>query len=170
MKWIVIHGTKSDKVTFKKLHSFLRVETTLKHFRSIPPHSMPPIWVNDFYDELRMPPLWRHQRVNSIDMGPSHTSLQAKDDSRPNVTLKCPPAVHAFFFRVTRLYVFGEEGSFLTIRTLPAVIVVFEGESEFPLSLVEELGRSSILRSLYFNGLRNQRVKYYRNEPSVSVV
>ncbi|GBO10891.1 hypothetical protein AVEN_251314-1 [Araneus ventricosus] len=31
---------------------------------------------------------------NSIDTGPSHTSLQAKDDSRPkrpNVTLKFPP-------------------------------------------------------------------------------
>ncbi|GBM02464.1 hypothetical protein AVEN_76510-1 [Araneus ventricosus] len=40
-----------------------------------------------------------------------------------------------------------------------AVIVVFEGESETPLSLIEELGRSRILRSLYFNGLRNQRVK-----------
>ncbi|GBN31981.1 hypothetical protein AVEN_208687-1 [Araneus ventricosus] len=42
---------------------------------------------------------------------------------------------------------------------MPAVIVVFEGESEFPLSLLEELGRSRILGSLYFNGLRNQRVK-----------
>ncbi|GBM22009.1 hypothetical protein AVEN_242683-1 [Araneus ventricosus] len=33
-------------------------------------------------------------RFNSIDTGPSHTSLQAKDDSRPkhpNVTLKFPP-------------------------------------------------------------------------------
>ncbi|GBM46932.1 hypothetical protein AVEN_241162-1 [Araneus ventricosus] len=29
--------------------------------------------------------------LNSIDTGPSHTSLQAKDDSRPNVTLKFPP-------------------------------------------------------------------------------
>ncbi|GBN85034.1 hypothetical protein AVEN_219655-1 [Araneus ventricosus] len=41
---------------------------------------------------------------------------------------------------------------------MPAVIVVFEGESEFPLSLIEELGRSRILRSLYFNDLRNHRV------------
>ncbi|GBL90793.1 hypothetical protein AVEN_215534-1 [Araneus ventricosus] len=41
---------------------------------------------------------------------------------------------------------------------MPAVIVVFEEESESPLSLIEELGRSSILRSLYSNGLRNQRV------------
>ncbi|GBM75911.1 hypothetical protein AVEN_241361-1 [Araneus ventricosus] len=42
---------------------------------------------------------------------------------------------------------------------MPAVIVVFDGESEFPLSLIEELGHSRILRSLYFIGLRNQRVK-----------
>ncbi|GBM00500.1 hypothetical protein AVEN_111730-1 [Araneus ventricosus] len=42
---------------------------------------------------------------------------------------------------------------------MPAVVVVSEGESEFPLSLIEKLGRSRILRSLYFNGLRNQRVK-----------
>ncbi|GBM54558.1 hypothetical protein AVEN_184259-1 [Araneus ventricosus] len=88
--------------------------------------------------------------INSIDTGPSHTSLKAKDDSRPNVTLKFPPplslsvidftpAARAFFVRVARLDVFGEEGSFLTIRTMPAVIVVFEGESEFPLSLIEEL-------------------------------
>ncbi|GBM99834.1 hypothetical protein AVEN_224444-1 [Araneus ventricosus] len=55
--------------------------------------------------------------------------------------------------------VFGEEGSFLTIRKMPAVIVVFERESELPLSLIEELGRSRILRSLYLNGLRNQKVK-----------
>ncbi|GBN22458.1 hypothetical protein AVEN_80395-1 [Araneus ventricosus] len=41
---------------------------------------------------------------------------------------------------------------------MPAVIVVFLGDSEFPLSLIEELKRSRILRSLYFNGLRNQRV------------
>ncbi|GBN59499.1 hypothetical protein AVEN_106545-1 [Araneus ventricosus] len=47
---------------------------------------------------------------------------------------------------------FGEEGSFLTIPTMPAVVVVFEGESEFSLSLIEELGRSRILWSLYFNG------------------
>ncbi|GBN98497.1 hypothetical protein AVEN_113239-1 [Araneus ventricosus] len=31
-------------------------------------------------------------------------------------------------------------------------------EGEFPLSLKEELGRSRILRFLYSNGLRNQRV------------
>ncbi|GBM68118.1 hypothetical protein AVEN_176289-1 [Araneus ventricosus] len=41
---------------------------------------------------------------------------------------------------------------------MPALIVVFEGGNEFPLSLIKELGRSRILRSLYFNGLRNQRV------------
>ncbi|GBL78511.1 hypothetical protein AVEN_42988-1 [Araneus ventricosus] len=63
------------------------------------------------------------------------------------------------FARVTHPDVFGEEGSFLTIRTMPAVIVVFEGESEFLLSLLKELGRSRILRFLYFNGLKNQRVK-----------
>ncbi|GBN54956.1 hypothetical protein AVEN_80117-1 [Araneus ventricosus] len=112
--------------------------------------------------------------VNSIDTGLSHTSLQAKDDSRPNVTLKFPPlslsvidftpAARAFFFGVARPDVFGEEGSFLTIRTMPAVIVVFERESEFSLSLIEELGRSHILRSFYFNDLRNQRVKSVRNE------
>ncbi|GBN92246.1 hypothetical protein AVEN_86188-1 [Araneus ventricosus] len=106
---------------------------------------------------------------NSIDTGPSHTSLQAKDDSRPNVTLKFPPLLlsvmdftpseSVFFVRVARPDEFGEEGSFLRIRTMPAVIVVFEGEREFPLSLIEELGRSRILRSLYFNGIRNQRVK-----------
>ncbi|GBM37949.1 hypothetical protein AVEN_46253-1 [Araneus ventricosus] len=55
--------------------------------------------------------------------------------------------------------VVGEEGSFLTIRTMPVVTVAFEGESEFSLSLIEELGRFRILRSLYFNGLRYQRVK-----------
>ncbi|GBM49394.1 hypothetical protein AVEN_32523-1 [Araneus ventricosus] len=41
---------------------------------------------------------------------------------------------------------------------MPAVIVVFEAEREFSLSFIEELGRSGILRSLYFNGIRNQRV------------
>ncbi|GBN38427.1 hypothetical protein AVEN_248240-1 [Araneus ventricosus] len=112
--------------------------------------------------------------VNSIDTGLSHTSLQAKDDSRPNVTLNFPPlslsvieftpAARAFFFGVARPDVFGEEGSFLTIRTIPTVIVVFEGGSEFSLSLIEKLGRPRILMSLYFNGLRNQRVKSVRNE------
>ncbi|GBL68387.1 hypothetical protein AVEN_176699-1, partial [Araneus ventricosus] len=106
---------------------------------------------------------------NSIDTGPSHTSLQAEDDSRPNATLKFPPplllsvidftpAARAFFVRVALPDVFGEEGSFLTIRTMPAVIVVFEGESEFPSSLIEEIGCSRISRALYFNGLRNQMV------------
>ncbi|GBL84605.1 hypothetical protein AVEN_191070-1 [Araneus ventricosus] len=70
------------------------------------------------------------------------------------------PAARVFFVRVAPPDVFGEEGSFPTIRTMPAVIVVFEGGSEFPLSLMEELGRSRILRSLYFNGLRNQRVNH----------
>ncbi|GBM49550.1 hypothetical protein AVEN_1883-1 [Araneus ventricosus] len=99
-------------------------------------------------------------------------SLQAKDDSRPkhpNVTLKFPPlslsvidftpAARAFVVRVAHPDVFGEEGSFLTIPTMPAGIVVFEWESEFPLSSIEELGRPRILRSLYFNGHRNQKVK-----------
>ncbi|GBM13741.1 hypothetical protein AVEN_90007-1 [Araneus ventricosus] len=108
-----------------------------------------------------------------MDTGPSHTSLQAKDDSRlerPNATLKFPPpfvksvidftpAARAFFVRVARRDVFGKKGSFLTIRTMPSVTVVFEGESEFPLSWIEELRRSRILRFLYFNGLRNQKVK-----------
>ncbi|GBM45447.1 hypothetical protein AVEN_233344-1 [Araneus ventricosus] len=73
------------------------------------------------------------------------------------------PAARAFFFRVARPDVFGEEGSFLTIRTMPAVIVVFEGEGEFALSLIEVLGRSRILRPLYFSGLRNQRVNICRS-------
>ncbi|GBO12831.1 hypothetical protein AVEN_170904-1 [Araneus ventricosus] len=46
---------------------------------------------------------------------------------------------------------------------MPAVNVVFEEESEFPSSLIEELGRSRILRSLYFNGLRNQRDNSHRS-------
>ncbi|GBN16108.1 hypothetical protein AVEN_177200-1 [Araneus ventricosus] len=116
--------------------------------------------------------------ITSSDTGPSHTSLQAKDGSRPkrpNVTLKFPPlsssvidfttAARTFFVRVASPDVFGEEGSFLTIRTMPAVIAVFERESKFPLSLIEELERSRILRSLYFNGFKNQRsyqiLKYY---------
>ncbi|GBN52817.1 hypothetical protein AVEN_224889-1 [Araneus ventricosus] len=69
------------------------------------------------------------------------------------------PAARDFFVRMARPDVFGEEESFFTIRTMPAVIVVFEGESEFPLSLIEEFGRFRILRSLYFSALRNQRVK-----------
>ncbi|GBM48273.1 hypothetical protein AVEN_98023-1 [Araneus ventricosus] len=95
--------------------------------------------------------------------------LEQKTIACPNVTPKFPPlslsvidftpAARAFFVRVARPDVFGEEGSFLTIRTTPAVIVVLEGESEFPLSLIEDLGRPRILRSLDFNGLRNQRVK-----------
>ncbi|GBN60545.1 hypothetical protein AVEN_171021-1 [Araneus ventricosus] len=67
------------------------------------------------------------------------------------------PSDSAFFVRVALPDAFGEEESFLRIRTMP--IVVFEGEREFPVSLIEELGLSRILRSLYFNGLRNQRVK-----------
>ncbi|GBL98381.1 hypothetical protein AVEN_187720-1 [Araneus ventricosus] len=66
------------------------------------------------------------------------------------------PEVRFFFFRVARPDVFGEEGEFS--YNSEAAIVVFEVESEFPLSLIEEIGRSRILRSLYFNGLRNQRV------------
>ncbi|GBN18342.1 hypothetical protein AVEN_125162-1 [Araneus ventricosus] len=111
----------------------------------------------------------KRENLNSFDTGPSHTSLQARDDSRPkrpNVTLHpfslsvidFTPTDRAFFVRVAHPDVLGEEGSFLTIRLMPAVIVVFEGESEFSLSLIEELGRSRILRSLYFDGLRNQRV------------
>ncbi|GBM54812.1 hypothetical protein AVEN_6239-1 [Araneus ventricosus] len=37
--------------------------------------------------------LWTRKTVNSIDTGPSHTSLQAKDDSRPNVTEISAPFV-----------------------------------------------------------------------------
>ncbi|GBN55083.1 hypothetical protein AVEN_207375-1 [Araneus ventricosus] len=69
------------------------------------------------------------------------------------------PAEHAFFLRVSRPNLFGEEGCFLKIRTMPAVIAVSEEESEFSLSLIDELGRTRILMSLYFNGHRNQRVE-----------
>ncbi|GBN06247.1 hypothetical protein AVEN_105372-1 [Araneus ventricosus] len=99
-----------------------------------------------------------------MDTGTSHTSLQAKDDDLRNVTLKFPTPfltefdftseARAFFFRKARPDVFGEEGRFLTIRTTPAVIVVVEGETEFPSSSIEEVGRSRILRSLYFNDLK----------------
>ncbi|GBO39361.1 hypothetical protein AVEN_132796-1 [Araneus ventricosus] len=41
---------------------------------------------------------------------------------------------------------------------MPVVIVVSEGEIEFPLALILDIGRSRIFRSLYFNGLKNQRV------------
>ncbi|GBM10486.1 hypothetical protein AVEN_216423-1 [Araneus ventricosus] len=96
---------------------------------------------------------------NSIDTGPSHTSLQAKDDSRPKRPEECHSEIpiplslsvidltstaRAILVRVYRPDVFGEEGSFLTIRTMPAAILVLEGESEFSLSLIEELGRSLI--------------------------
>ncbi|GBN07430.1 hypothetical protein AVEN_68702-1 [Araneus ventricosus] len=50
-------------------------------------------------------------------------------------------------------------GEFSYNSDMPAVMVAFEGESEFPLSLIEELGRSRILKSLYFNGLRLRRTK-----------
>ncbi|GBM95268.1 hypothetical protein AVEN_143142-1 [Araneus ventricosus] len=69
------------------------------------------------------------------------------------------PAARAFFLRVAHPDVFGEERSFHRIRTVPVVIVAFEMESECPLFSIEQLGRFRILRSLYFNGLRNQRVK-----------
>ncbi|GBM28076.1 hypothetical protein AVEN_66562-1 [Araneus ventricosus] len=48
---------------------------------------------------------------------------------------------------------------------MPAVIVVFEVESEFSLSFIEELGRCRILRYLYFNGMRDQRVKQRKSSP-----
>ncbi|GBN55364.1 hypothetical protein AVEN_210922-1 [Araneus ventricosus] len=73
------------------------------------------------------------------------------------------PARRASFNRVSRPDVFGEEGGFLSIQTMTAVIAVFQRESEFPLSLIEELGRSRLLRSLYFNRLRNQRVNIRYN-------
>ncbi|GBL94751.1 hypothetical protein AVEN_244736-1 [Araneus ventricosus] len=47
----------------------------------------------------------------------------------------------------------------LRIRTVPAVVMVYEGVGEFPLSLKEELRSSRILRLLYSNRLRNQSVK-----------
>ncbi|GBN20361.1 hypothetical protein AVEN_92707-1, partial [Araneus ventricosus] len=113
---------------------------------------------------------------NSIDTGPS---LQAKDDRSLNVTLKFPPLslsvldftpmVCAFFVRVARPDVLEEEGSFLAIRTVPAVIFIFEGESEIPLSLLEELGHSHIFWSLYFNGLKNQRVNSFQDNGSLTL-
>ncbi|GBN14145.1 hypothetical protein AVEN_222020-1 [Araneus ventricosus] len=60
------------------------------------------------------------------------------------------PSARAFFVRM----------GFLRIWTVPAVSVVLRRIGEFPLSLKEELGRSRILRSLYSNGHRNQRVNY----------
>ncbi|GBM66032.1 hypothetical protein AVEN_39587-1 [Araneus ventricosus] len=35
--------------------------------------------------------VFRGEMFNSVDTGLPHTSLQAKDDSHPNVTLKFPP-------------------------------------------------------------------------------
>ncbi|GBO01188.1 hypothetical protein AVEN_10593-1, partial [Araneus ventricosus] len=69
------------------------------------------------------------------------------------------PAARAFFVRVAHPNGMGEKGWFLGIRTVSGVIVVFEAGGEFFLSLKEELRRSRILRFLYLNGLRNQRVK-----------
>ncbi|GBM50718.1 hypothetical protein AVEN_111027-1 [Araneus ventricosus] len=74
------------------------------------------------------------------------------------------PATRAFFFKVVCLDGLGKKRDFLRIRTVPAVIVVFERGGEFPLSLKEVLGRSRILRSLYSNGLRNRRVKEKLNK------
>ncbi|GBN02509.1 hypothetical protein AVEN_211667-1, partial [Araneus ventricosus] len=52
---------------------------------------------------------------------------------------------------------------------VPAVIAVFETGSEFLFSLKEKLGRFRILRCLYPNGLRNQRVKWdVSNHPAYS--
>ncbi|GBN86850.1 hypothetical protein AVEN_127701-1 [Araneus ventricosus] len=110
--------------------------------------------------------------LNSVDTGTSQTSLQAKDGDRPEVLIQLRhlhtlslsvidfiPADSAFFFRVARPDGFGEKECFIRIRTVPAFIVVSEGESEFLSSLKEELWRSRILRLLYSNGLGNQRVR-----------
>ncbi|GBM16539.1 hypothetical protein AVEN_148917-1 [Araneus ventricosus] len=69
------------------------------------------------------------------------------------------PVARAFFVRVARTDGFGEKGGGLRILTTPAVILVFDGEVNFPSSLKGELGRSRILRSFYSNGFRNPRVK-----------
>ncbi|GBO02809.1 hypothetical protein AVEN_92970-1 [Araneus ventricosus] len=56
-------------------------------------------------------------------------------------------AAHTFFVKMARSAGLGEKEGFLRIRTVPAVVVVFEEGGEFPLSLKEELGHSRILRS-----------------------
>ncbi|GBN59691.1 hypothetical protein AVEN_26110-1 [Araneus ventricosus] len=109
---------------------------------------------------------------NSFDTGTSQTSLQAKDDrrpERPNIAAKIPPlsltvidfspTERAFFVRVARPDGLGEKEGFIRIRTVPAVLWFLRMVGEFPSSLKEELGRSRILRFLYSNGLRNQRLK-----------
>ncbi|GBN22412.1 hypothetical protein AVEN_38372-1 [Araneus ventricosus] len=52
-----------------------------------------------------------------------------------------------------------KSGVFLEFGQCQLSLWFLRGESEFFLSLLEELGRIRILRSLYSNGLRNQRVK-----------
>ncbi|GBM93670.1 hypothetical protein AVEN_42600-1 [Araneus ventricosus] len=59
----------------------------------------------------------------------------ASKNQTPNV-IDFTPAALAFFDSVSP----GEQRGFRRIRTVPAVIVVYQWGSEFPLSLKEELG------------------------------
>ncbi|GBN88456.1 hypothetical protein AVEN_254537-1 [Araneus ventricosus] len=103
---------------------------------------------------------------NSINTETSQTSLQANDDGRPNIAAKFQPlslseidfspAARTFFVRFARPYGLGEKEGFLRIKTVPAVIVVFEDARE--ISFIFERG-TRILKFLYSNGLRNHRVK-----------
>ncbi|GBN76145.1 hypothetical protein AVEN_166046-1 [Araneus ventricosus] len=104
--------------------------------------------------------------INSICTG---SSLQAKDGGRPNITVKFPPSFvkcDSFHTCSTRFLrwsgwlrrVLGSRDGFLRIRRVPAFIAIFERGSEFPLSLKEKLRRSRVLRSLYSDGLKNQRI------------
>ncbi|GBM98767.1 hypothetical protein AVEN_73192-1 [Araneus ventricosus] len=53
----------------------------------------------------------------------------------------------------------GERRVFLEFEQCQLSLWFLRRGGEFPLSLKEELGRSRILRFLYSNGLRNQKVK-----------
>ncbi|GBN56986.1 hypothetical protein AVEN_58955-1 [Araneus ventricosus] len=71
-------------------------------------------------------------------------------------------AARGFFSRVGRPHGLVEKGYFL--RAVPAVIVVSDEGGEFTLSLKEAFERDRILRSLYSNGLRNQKFKRKKSE------
>ncbi|GBN26355.1 hypothetical protein AVEN_272408-1 [Araneus ventricosus] len=132
---------EEHKLDFNSTKSFTCIFTTNRHMFNL----QPKIYLKGNLLEITKSPTYLgftlDMEINSIDTGPYHTSLQAKADSRPkrpNVTVKFPPlslsvidftpAERAFFVRVARPDEFGEERRFLTIRTMPAVIVVFEGE------------------------------------------
>ncbi|GBN08746.1 hypothetical protein AVEN_64899-1 [Araneus ventricosus] len=68
------------------------------------------------------------------------------------------PAEHTFFIRVVPTDGLGETRVFLEFGQCQLSLWFLRKGGEFPLSLKEELGLSRILRCLYSNGLRNQRV------------